>query len=201
MGSRLSGNFGHRHGQKTFTSDLPCLDVRHFLLGSPMRTGTLCMDVGGGRQVFLDVRPNSMVARASVDVWRRMVQCIEFEITGHRASLRRIWLCCPTHSCGRRVIALYFRDGFFCRHCLNLAYPSQNRSRIQRLCAEYGRLEQQLGLVEGEAIRPKGMHQRTYKPLADRARVLHTCIFGPVKRAAACIRMADLAAAKSRSTK
>lgn len=199
MGNRLSGRFGYRYGQKTFTTDLPCLDIRHFLVGSRMRTGTFCMDAGGGGHVYLDVRPNSIVARASVDVWRRMVQGIDIETTGSRASLRRTWLCCPTPSCGRRVIALYFRDGFFCRRCLNLSYPSQSRSRIQRLFAEYARLEQRIGLVEGEPIRPKGMHRRTYDPLAARARVLHAWIYGPVEQALARIREADLAAARARS--
>ena len=159
------------------------------------------MSSGGAGTLFLDVRPNSIVVRASGDVWRRMVQGIDIQTTGHRASLRRTWLCCPTPSCGRRVIALYFRDGFFCRRCLNLAYPSQNRSRIQRLFAEYTRLEQRIGLVEGEPIRPKGMHRRTYEPLAARARVLHACIYGPVERAMARIREADLAAAKARDRK
>lgn len=155
------------------------------------------MGSGGAGTLFLDVRPNSIVVRASADVWRRMVQGISIETTGSRASLRRTWLCCPTHICGRRVIALYFRDGFFCRRCLNLAYPSQSRSRIQRLFAEYARLEQRIGLVEGEPIRPKGMHRRTYEPLAARARTLHACIYGPVERAMARVREADRAAANA----
>lgn len=201
MGSRLSGRFGYRHGQKTFTSDLPCLNVRHLLHGSRIRTGSFCMSVGDDKQLFLDVQPNSIVVRASADVWRRMAQGIDIETTGRSASLRRTWLCCPAHSCGRRVIALYFQDGFFCRHCLNLAYPSQSRSRIQRLCAEYGRLEKRISLVEGEPVRPNGMHRRTYAPLAARARALHKYIFGPAARAMARIQEVDLAAAKARSRK
>lgn len=201
MGSRLSGQFGHRHGTKTLTSDLPCLDIRHFLTGSRIRPGSYCMGSGGDGTLFLDVHPNSIVVRASADVWRRMVQGISIETTGNRASLRRTWLCCPTLSCGRRVIALYFRDGFFCRRCLNLAYPSQSRSRIQRLFAQYARLEQRIGLVEGEPIRPKGMHRRTYEPLAARARTLHDSIYGPVERAMARVREADRAAAYARGGK
>lgn len=201
MGNRLSGRFGYRYGQKAYTSDLSCLDIRHFLVGSRIRTGSFCMGSGGPGTLFLDVRPNSIVVRASADVWRRMVQGINIETTGHSASLRRTWLCCPAPSCGRRAVALYFRDGFFCRRCLNLTYPSQSRSRLQRLCAEYARLEQRIGLVEGEPVRPKGMHRRTYEPLAARARVLHACIYGPAERALARIREADLAAARASGRK
>jgi hypothetical protein len=183
MGSRLSGRFGYRHGQKSFTTELPCLDIRHWVTGVTIRPGSFCMNLGNGHLVYLDVEANRIIVRASADVWRRMVQGIQIESTGSRASLRRTWFCCPNLSCGRRVIALYFQNGFFCRNCLNLAYPSQSRSRIQRLCAEYGRLEQRIVIVEGDSIRPKGMHTATYEPLAQRARILHRYLFGPSLRA------------------
>lgn len=201
MGSRLSGRFGYRVGQRSLTIDLPVLDMRHFGIGHRTRTGSFSMALGDGHIVHLDVQPNRIIARASARVWGRLAQGIPIEYTGSRASQRRAWLCCPNPSCGRRVIALYFQNGFSCRHCLKLAYPSQSLSRIQRLCAEYGRLEQRIGLVEGEPVRPKGMHRRTYEPLAARARLLHSCIFGPVERAMARVRELDLAAAKARSRK
>jgi hypothetical protein len=191
MGSRLSGRFGYRHGQKSFTTDLPCLNIRDWVIGGDIRSGSFYMSLGNGHQVILDVQPNRIVARASADVWRRMVQGIQIESTGSRKSLRRTWLRCPNLSCGRRVIALYFQNGYFCRHCLNLAYPSQSRSRIQRLCAEYGRLEQRIGLIEGEPVRPTGMHQRTFVPLARRARRLHQILFGPTNQAFERIRQID----------
>jgi len=198
MGNRLSGRFGYRSGQKAFTTDLPYLDIRDWVYGRKTRTGSFCMALGDGHRVYLDVQPNRIIVRASAVVLGRLVQAIPIEYTGSRASRRRAWVCCPNPSCGRRVIALYFQNGFFCRHCLNLAYPSQSLSRIQRLCAEYGRLEERIGLVEGEPVRPKGMHRRTYEPLAARARLLHSCIFGPVERSMARVRELDLAAAKAR---
>lgn len=182
MGNRMSGAFGHRRGQKAFTSDLPHIAIRNWVRRGQVQTGAYCMSLPDGNQIYFDVRANLILARASTNVWRRMVQGINIETTGSRASLRRVWLCCPNPSCGRRVIALYLQSGFFCRHCLKLAYPSQSQSRIQRLYAEYARLERRVGLVDGEPVRPKGMHRRTFEPLAARARDLHAYIFGPVER-------------------
>jgi hypothetical protein len=198
MGSRLSGRFGYRSGQKAFTTDLPCLNIRHWVSGGKVRSGSFCMNLGNGHLVYLDVETNRIIVRASADVWRRMVQGIQIDTTGSRPSLRRTWLCCPSLSCGRRVIALYFQNGFFCRTCLNLAYPSQSRSRIQRLCAEYGRLEQRIVIVEGHSIRPKGMHKTTYEPLAKRGRVLYRYLFGPSLRAIKRIAEVDQLIASSR---
>lgn len=48
---------------------------------------------------------------------------------------------------------------------------------------EYALLDQRLGLVEGDSVRPKGMHRATYKPLAERARRLHAYLFGTGERA------------------
>ena len=191
MGNRLSGRFGYRHGQKSFTTDLPCLNIRHWMSGGKVRSGSFCMNLGNGHLVYLDIEANRIIVRAPADLWRRMVQGIQIDTTGCRPSLRRTWLRCPNLSCGRRTIALYFEDGFFCRHCHNLAYPSQSRSRIQRLCAEYGRLEYRIGLIEGEPARPTGMHHRTFTPLARRARHLHRILFGPSNRAFERIRKID----------
>lgn len=198
MGSRLSGRFGYRSGQKAFTTDLPCLNIRHWVSGGKVRSGSFCMNLGNGHLVYLDVETNRIIVRASADVWRRMVQGIQIDTTGSRPSLRRAWLCCPNLSCGRRAIALYFQDGFFCRHCLNLAYPSQSRSRIQRLCAEYARLEQKIVIVEGDSDRPKGMHKTTFEPLAKRGRVLYRYLFGPSLRALKRIAEVDKLIASSR---
>lgn len=194
MGNRLSGNFGRRWSKKAFIHELPCLDIRHFLDGSRLRTGGYSMPIQTLGRLYLNVRFNQIIVSGPTTVWKLAAQGITIVTTGNRPSLRRTWLCCPNLRCDRRVIALYFRNGFFCRHCLGLSYASQHLSKVQRLYGEYARLEQRLDLFEGEPIRPKGMHRATYEPMADRARQLHRFLFEPVERSFQRIREADLAA-------
>lgn len=44
----------------------------------------------------------------------------------------RWWFICPAQGCGRRVGVLYLSNVFACRHCLNIAYHSQNEPRSCR---------------------------------------------------------------------
>lgn len=48
----------------------------------------------------------------------------------------RYWFICPSAYCGRRVGVLYKGGNYFaCRHCYDLAYRSQRRSRSSKLYA------------------------------------------------------------------
>jgi hypothetical protein len=56
----------------------------------------------------------------------------------------RYWFLCPGQGCQKRVGCLYMGQRYFlCRHCLNLAYESQNKNRR----GTYGLLGQ---LFDGE---------------------------------------------------
>lgn len=88
----------------------------------------------------------------------------------------RSWFLCPQPGCGRRVAVLYEREGFACRQCLDLAYPSQRESAAGRALLKAERVRQRLGWEPWECSatgrRPKGMHERTF----CRLRALRACL-------------------------
>jgi hypothetical protein len=86
----------------------------------------------------------------------------------------RVWFRCPAGGCGRRVALLYLGSSgiFACRKCYGLAYESQRErdyDRVARLADKIrARLKWEEGILNGDGIRPKGMHQRTYLHLRHR---------------------------------
>lgn len=88
----------------------------------------------------------------------------------------RPWFLCPRPGCGRRVAVLYGHEGFACRQCLGLAYPSQRESAAERVIRKAERVRQRLGWEPWECSatgrRPKGMHKRTFR----RLQVLRACL-------------------------
>jgi hypothetical protein len=90
----------------------------------------------------------------------------------------RPWFICPGVKggvpCGRRVARLYAAGKyFFCRHCYNLAYESQNEPKRDRLLSKAQNIRRRLGgsadMTEPFPPRPKGMHQKTYLRLRYKA--------------------------------
>lgn len=82
---------------------------------------------------------------------------------------QRPWFRCPAHGCRRRVAILYGGGIFACRNCYKLAYPSQRetwdgraRLRADRIRA---RLGWEPGILNGEGLKPKGMHWHTFMRL------------------------------------
>lgn len=81
---------------------------------------------------------------------------------------KRWWFHCPAARCGRRVGVLYLGKIFACRHCYDIAYPSQNQVPHDRYTDKAFALAQKLG-HDGNVIdgfygnKPKGMHWKTYK--------------------------------------
>ncbi len=57
----------------------------------------------------------------------------------------RAWFLCPRPGCGRRVATLWGGAMFYCRHCYNLAYASQNETAWDR------------ALTKAQAIRDAGL--------------------------------------------
>jgi hypothetical protein len=73
----------------------------------------------------------------------------------------RPWFVCLGEGCDRRVTILYLkRCRLLCRHCLNLAYPSQRESSLGRARRRAEKARSKLG--PDSAPRPKGMHHRTF---------------------------------------
>ena len=80
---------------------------------------------------------------------------------------KRPWFICPGEGCGRRVAKLYLRKGYFlCRHCHDLTYSSQRKTKESRQLSKAGRIYRKLGInFNGGpyvASKPKGMHFKTY---------------------------------------
>ena len=79
----------------------------------------------------------------------------------------RSWFVCPRVGCGRRVASLYSVVGlFFCRHCHQLGYESQQVARWDRLTLKADKIRDRLkweaGILNGAEWKPKHMHWRTY---------------------------------------
>lgn len=83
---------------------------------------------------------------------------------------RRPWFLCPARDCGRRVAILYGGPIFACRHCHQLVYPSQRDAADNRAARRADRIREKLGwepgILNGEGLKPKGMHRQTFKRLA-----------------------------------
>lgn len=76
---------------------------------------------------------------------------------------KRKWFLCD---CGRQVGRLFFqRQDVACRHCFNLAYPTQNEDEIERAWTRIYKLEARL---KDDRYRPKGMHRKTFWRLKER---------------------------------
>lgn len=79
----------------------------------------------------------------------------------------RSWFVCPRVGCGRRVASLYSVGGlFFCRHCHQLGYESQQVCITDRHTLKADKIRDKLkwdaGILNGTGLKPKGMHWRTY---------------------------------------
>ncbi len=82
----------------------------------------------------------------------------------------RYWFSCPIAGCGRRVAKLYWgRIYFGCRHCYKLSYFSQRESKSDRTFRKVNKLRERLdweaGYLNGNGLKPKGMHWKTYNRL------------------------------------
>ena len=75
-------------------------------------------------------------------------------------------------ACRRRTTKLYFgKQGFLCRNCYGLRYPSQHEDELERALRRAQDLREHLGASprwrEPLPKRPKGMWRRTYNRICD----------------------------------
>jgi len=100
--------------------------------------------------------------------WEKVEQGISFSRTPCNYGGHRTWFLCPR--CWKRVAVLYGAGkNFFCRHCYDLTYSSQQESKADRLMRKARKIRERLGasnnLSEPISFKPKNMHQKTFDRL------------------------------------
>lgn len=107
------------------------------------------------------------------DEWTKEEYSVWLEWTRCYFGGERAWFLCPRPGCGRRVATLWGGAMFYCRHCYNLAYISQNETAHDRALRKHQAIRMKLGgsgsLADDFPDKPKGMHWRTYNRLAAQA--------------------------------
>lgn len=177
MGGMGSGRRWHYSANDT-TNDYQALDVRRWQRDGLLTPGralgwqwsrdgevvaSIQVRVETGR-VYLNYRH-----RSGGGEWKDENYPVWLDWTPCNLGGQRPWFRCPARGCGRRVAILYGGGIFACRHCHRLAYPSQRETwgdraarRADRIRA---RLDWELGILNGEGLKPKGMHWRTFEKL------------------------------------
>ncbi len=101
--------------------------------------------------------------------WKDESYPIRLDWTACNFGGRRPWFICPAIGCGQRVAILYGGGIFACRHCYQLAYPSQRETSDHRAIRRADRIRQRLGwepgILRGNGSKPKGMHNHTFERL------------------------------------
>ena len=122
----------------------------------------------GGLRLGLVIGPHSLTVSHSSG-WR---QSIVFDWTATRFDGRRMWLSCP--DCGSRRRVLHFAGRFACRACLDLRYESEYEDGLSRYLRRFRRLRAKIDstALGTFALKPRGMHWRTYHRLRDLDRQL-----------------------------
>lgn len=124
--------------------------------------------------IKVEVTPESVVLdykhQRGGDDWTPKRYPVLLSETSCQMGGARQWFLCPARGCGRRAALLYGGAIFACRHCFQLAYPSQRETPADRAARRADRIRDRLewpgGILEGGNWgKPKGMHWRTYARL------------------------------------
>jgi hypothetical protein len=177
MGGVGSGRRWH-WGAKDTTDDYRSLDVRRW-----KRDGLLTPRQSFGWQwsrhgeVVASIRARTEHNRVILtyrhrigdEDWKDESYPVYLDWTACNLSGERPWFLCPARGCGRRVALLYGGSIFACRHCYQLAYPSQRETGHDRMARRADRIRDKLGwepgILNGNGWKPKGMHWNTFEKL------------------------------------
>ncbi|SDM10350.1 hypothetical protein SAMN04488026_11751 [Aliiruegeria lutimaris] len=178
MGGTGSGRHWH-YGARNTKEDYRAIDVRWLKREGILRpgysgnitwsrngvvTGTIGISAEP-RRVVLDYR-----SRSGGEEWQSLRYSVHLDATACNLGGARQWFLCPAQGCGRRVAVLYGGRIFACRHCHQLAYPSQREDAGDRAARKADRIRERLGWQPGIMNppgwqKPKGMHWRTFERL------------------------------------
>ena len=192
MGGSGSGNW-YRWDSKSTTESQHRIDIRWLKNQEYLRSeniGFLSWSRGKKQTGSIGYRMESdrMVLsyrhRSRGGEWENVEQVVLFDLTPCNFGGHRTWLLCPR--CWQRVAVLYGAGKYFwCRHCYNLTYSSQQESRADRLMRKARKIRARLGasnsFMEPILFKPKNMHQKTFDRLrkeADNASNLSMVIMG-----------------------
>ncbi len=110
--------------------------------------------------------------RPQGEKWENVEQAVSLARTPCNYGGHRKWFLCPR--CWKRVAVLYGAGKyFFCRHCYDLTYSSQQENRPDRLMRKSRKIRERMGgganLLDPFPDKPKKMHWKTYWRLRGRA--------------------------------
>ena len=177
MGGMGSGQHWY-WGAKDSTDDYRSIDVRCW-----KRDGLLTPHQSFGWQwsrygeVVASIRVRTEPSRALLtyrhriggEDWKDESYPVYLDWTACNLGGQRPWFLCPARGCGRRVVILYGGGIFACRHCYQLAYPSQRETWDDRAARRADRIRDKLGwepgILNGNGWKPKGMHWNTFERL------------------------------------
>ena len=171
----------YRWDSKTTTESQHRIDIRWLKKQGYLRPGTMgSLSWSCGSEQTGSIRYRMEADRMILNYrhrphggeWEPVEQTISFDRTPCNYGGHRTWFLCPR--CWKWVAVLYGAGKhFFCRHCYDLAYGSQQESPPFRLLRKAQKIRARLGGSESTydflPDKPKGMHWRTYKCLCANA--------------------------------
>ena len=173
---------GRRPG-KTLTTEMLDLDVRFLHRRGYLRSASPSPMIWQRRNGFepssihIRVRGQQLFlnwyVKENDGKWNPVNMFIKLDWTPCHFGGYRPWFLCPR--CGRRAAILYAGQYFYCRVCRDLAYPSENEGRLDRLYRQANKIRRRLNCEPGALspinIPPKGMHEKTFDLLRDQVLV------------------------------
>ncbi len=170
------GGFGSgRNGGKSTTGDMWALDIRRIQRAGRLTPGQSFgwkWTCNGESVANINIRTNddrvtlNYRARDQGGEWQTMIYPVRLSWTRCNFGGQRAWWLCPAAGCGRRVAVLYGGKVYACRHCYQLAYGTQRQQPHDRACSRADKLRDRLGweagILNGNGIKPKGMHWATF---------------------------------------
>lgn len=179
MGGIGSGRYWH-YGAKNTTDDHMPIDIRRWQREGFLAPGTgfICQRMYNGKTTSsIQVRAESdhvilkyCSRTGRIGKWKDTRYTVQLDWTVCNFGGERPWFLCPAKGCGRRVAILYGGAIFACRHCHQLAYPSQREVGYDRAARRANKIREILGWKQGIFNpkgweKPKGMHWSTFEQL------------------------------------
>lgn len=180
MGGSGSGSW-YRWDAKATTESQKRLDIRWLKNQGylqPGATGSITWSRGGEQtgsiSYWMEADRMNLFYRHKLSGgdWVDVEQQISFDRTPCNYGGYRTWFLCPR--CWKRVAVLYGAGKYFyCRHCNQLTYSSQQEREPDRLMRKARKIRKRLGgdenLLDSVPWKPKNMHWKTYWRLRNEA--------------------------------